>query len=187
MFSHGQKEFFLFGALALVLGGGDAFHLIPRIKVNLVGRDEKSEFYLGLGKAITSVTMTVFYLILLWIYKTLFPSHPVTLWMLILIYGCAAFRIVVCFFPGNHWFDGKENLTFSLLRNVPFLILGVLEMVLFGMAGMPRISIAMAISFACYIPVTLFAKKVPMLGMLMMPKTLAYVWMIAEGLALLTF
>ena len=38
---------------------------------------------------------------------------------------------------------------------------------------------------ACYLPVTLLSKKMPKIGMLMIPKTCAYVWMIVMGLQLL--
>ncbi len=41
------------------------------------------------------------------------------------------------------------------------------------------------ISFACYLPVVIWGKRHPAVGMLMMPKTLAYVWMIALGLSLI--
>ena len=36
-------------------------------------------------------------------------------------------------------------------------------------------------SFACYIPVVLFADTVSAVGMLMIPKTCAYVWAVLIG------
>ena len=39
----------------------------------------------------------------------------------------------------------------------------------------------MVISFGCYIPVVLFADLVPPVGMLMIPKTCAYVWVVLIG------
>ncbi len=50
----------LCGLMTLLLGGGDAFHLIPRIIVNIKGETEKSPFWLGLGNLVSSVTMTGF-------------------------------------------------------------------------------------------------------------------------------
>lgn len=41
--------------------------------------------------------------------------------------------------------------------------------------------LAVVISFACYIPVVLFADMVPWVGMLMIPKTCAYVWVVFIG------
>jgi hypothetical protein len=37
------------------------------------------------------------------------------------------------------------------------------------------IGIMILVSFACYIPVILFVQQVPLVGMLMIPKTMAYV------------
>ena len=37
------------------------------------------------------------------------------------------------------------------------------------------IGISILVSYACYIPVILFVQQVPMIGMLMIPKTMAYV------------
>lgn len=41
--------------------------------------------------------------------------------------------------------------------------------------------LTIVISFGFYIPVVLFADMVPMIGMLMIPKTLAYVWTVWIG------
>jgi hypothetical protein len=45
--------------------------------------------------------------------------------------------------------------------------------------------LAVALSFAFYIPVVVGANKKPELGMLMLPKSCAYVWIVAMLLALL--
>ena len=39
----------------------------------------------------------------------------------------------------------------------------------------------MTLSFGFYLPVVLFAEIVPVIGMLMIPKTLAYVWVVLMG------
>ena len=61
------KQFRLFGWMAIVLGAGDAFHLIPRAWALCTTGLENYTFALGLGKAITSVTMTVFYVLLYYV------------------------------------------------------------------------------------------------------------------------
>ncbi len=38
--------------------------------------------------------------------------------------------------------------------------------------------IAVALSFAFYLPVVLFTHIIPMMGMLMLPKTVMYIWII---------
>lgn len=53
-------------------------------------------------------------------------------------------------------------------------------------AQMPdRMEAAILISFGCYLPVTLLSRKYPKVGLLMIPKTCAYIWMIVMGLQLL--
>ena len=59
-----SKQKKTFGIMALILGFGDMFHLIPRILGHLTTGLDDYVFYLGLGSAITSATMTVFYLLL---------------------------------------------------------------------------------------------------------------------------
>lgn len=160
--AHGRAVFYLYGVLALVLGGGDAFHLIPRMQMHLKGRNEKTAEKLGFGEAVISV----------------------------LIWVTAPIRIILCLFPQNRWLNGG-NLTWSLYRNIPFAVTGVLVIILFAISGntnslkMWRMCIAIALSFSFYFPVTLFAKKKPMIGALMLPKTLMYVWMLAMGLEML--
>lgn len=41
--------------------------------------------------------------------------------------------------------------------------------------------LAVILSFGFYIPVVLFGSVIPILGMLMIPKTLAYVWVVIMG------
>ena len=54
------------GLAALVLGAGDAFHLVPRVLNYYVSADLSAA--LGIGKLVTSVTMTVFYVLLYYVW-----------------------------------------------------------------------------------------------------------------------
>ena len=51
---------------------------------------------------------------------------------------------------------------------------------------MARMAAAIIISFGCYLPVTLFSKTKPKVGLLMIPKTCAYMWIIVMGLRILS-
>ena len=51
------------GIAVLILGIGDAFHLIPRVLNCFITEIDFTPF-LGIGKLITSITMTVFYVLL---------------------------------------------------------------------------------------------------------------------------
>ena len=55
------------GLMAVLLGTGDSFHLVPRVYALWTDGLEANAAALGTGKFITSITMTVFYLILYYI------------------------------------------------------------------------------------------------------------------------
>ena len=95
--SKGNRQFTMFGIMAVLLGSVDAFHLVPRALALCTTGLENFTVQLGLGKWITSVTQTI------------------------------------------------------------------------------------VLSFSFYIPVVLWADVIPMIGMLMIPKTCAYVWTVVIG------
>lgn len=177
----------LYGIMTLLLGFGDAFHLVPRVAKNIKGESPKVRWWMNLGLAITSITMTVFYIILFYIWKTISGDQNIAGIAVILIWGTALARIIICLLPQNDWFqDGNKKL--SLCRNVIFAVMGAVEVILFlSLGGAYGITMAVCIlfSFAFYIPVTLFAKENPKIGMLMIPKTVMYIIMISLGLAML--
>ena len=195
---------FLFGAMATELGLGDAFHLVPRILVAATGDRPRFIKVLSRGKMITSITMTVFY-VLLWHAGLLLFSLNIPVWTAV-VYALAVMRIILCLAPGNDWAQESESLKGSILRNIPFFLMGVMVIVLFAMqtaamqaavgqaavmqatggpAAVRFMWLAVLLSFAFYLPVVLWSRKVPKLGMLMLPKTCAYVWIVAMGFGLL--
>ena len=63
------KQHRLYGVMAVVLGCGDAFHLVPRAVALCTTGLANYTAALGIGKLITSVTMTVFYLLLYYVWR----------------------------------------------------------------------------------------------------------------------
>ena len=175
------RELKLFGYMAILLGAGDAFHLVPRIlSMILPGNFEAS---LGFGKFVTSLTMTVFcvllYEFLIRYYHTV-RSKPRDY----AVYGLAALRMALCLFPQNNWLHAQGNYTWEILRNIPFALLGIIVLVFAGKVArgsfrplMP----AIILSFGFYVPVVLWGDLSPAIGLLMIPKTLAYVWIVIMG------
>lgn len=184
--SRGERQYFLYGSMAVVLGCGDAFHLVPRaIALCTTGLSDYTQ-YLGIGKMITSVTMTLFYVLLYYVWKTRYRKEKQILD--IVVWFLAISRIILCLMPQNAWTSANAPLSWGIYRNVPFTILGVLIVVLFYQTAkeyhdnaFDYLWLAVVISFACYIPVVLFADMMPMVGMLMIPKTCAYVWVVWIG------
>lgn len=109
--SKGNRQFTMFGIMAVLLGSGDAFHLVPR-------------------------------------------------------------ALALCT-------TGLENFTVQL---------GLIIIVLFYKSAKNNndqyfrwMWLTIVLSFAFYIPVVLWVDVVPMIGMLMIPKTCAYVWTVLIG------
>ena len=188
-----DRLFLLYGIMTLLLGFGDAFHLVPRVVKHIKGESERVRWWMNFGLAVTSVTMTVFYIILLYIWKiqnvgqSTQTISSLTAVFTGIIWSMALARIAICLLPQNDWFgDGNKKL--SLCRNIIFSMIGAAEIILFlMMGGAYGITMAVCIffSFLFYVPVTLFAKENPKIGMLMIPKTIMYIVMISLGLAML--
>ncbi|MDE6748869.1 MAG: hypothetical protein K2K21_07395, partial [Lachnospiraceae bacterium] len=64
-----EKQYFLFGVMAVILGTGDAFHLLPRAYALCTTGLENFTAALGVGKLVTSITMTVFYVLLYYVWR----------------------------------------------------------------------------------------------------------------------
>ncbi len=191
-FSRGRILFILYGILTLTLCGGDAFHLLPRVKRALKGSNDRIRKQLGIGLQVSSITMTVFYILLLYIWKYIFCELKAPAALEIIIWVSALVRIIICLLPQNNWCGEQGNPKLSLLRNSVFAVTGIGVIILYAISGntygyhMNRMIAAIIISFGCYLPVTLLSRKMPKIGMLMIPKTCAYIWMIVMGLQLLT-
>ena len=67
------------------------------------------------------------------------------------IYSLAGLRIVLCMMPQNAWLSADAPLSWGIYRNIPFALMGLIIIV------------------------------IPMIGMLMIPKTCAYVWTVLIG------
>ncbi len=177
----GRKEIRMFGLMTLVLVFGDAFHLIPRI---LAALDPAGNYAvsLGIGKMITSITMTVFYVLLYCIYEIRYSQKNTVLRAAVGL--LALVRIILCFMPQNDW-TGAAPVIWGIYRNIPFTILGLIMVVLFFLKRDDKpyrwMWPAITLSFAFYIPVVLWADVSPIIGMLMLPKTCMYMWMVVMG------
>ena len=67
--NNNRKQYLLYGMMAVILGCGDAFHLVPRAIALCTTGLEHYTAALGIGKLITSVTMTLFYVLLYYVWR----------------------------------------------------------------------------------------------------------------------
>ena len=170
----------LMGAAVLILGCGDAFHLIPRVLNYFLSGDFTA--WLGIGKLVTSVTMTVFYLLLYRLWLRVYREEENRA-LSLTVYLLAALRIGLCLLPGNRWLQNDSSGFWGIVRNLPFVALGVIDICLYyrnrgALRCFRHVWLLISLSFLFYIPVAVAAGLVPLLGMLMLPKTVCYMLLI---------
>lgn len=182
-----NKQYTLFGIMAVVLGAGDSFHLVPRAIALCTTGLENFTVALGIGKFITSITMTVFYIILYYVWRKRYAVGGRKA-LTISVYAMAILRIALCLFPQNAWLSANPPLEWGIYRNIPFAVMGIIIIVLFFKSAQEHrddsfrfMWLTIVLSFAFYIPVVLWADVNPLIGMLMIPKTCAYVWTVWIG------
>ncbi len=168
------------GLAAVILGCGDAFHLVPRVLHYFSSADLTAA--LGIGKLITSVTMTAFYVLLYFIWLGHYGEKEnkrvaLAAWLLAIV------RIGLCLFPQNGWLQNSSDVTWGVIRNVPFAALGAVICWLYWQKrredrAFRFMWLYILLSFLFYIPVAVAAGLLPILGMLMLPKTVCYILMI---------
>ncbi len=181
--AEGRKEKFMAYA-ALILGCGDAFHLVPRVLNYFTEWDLTAA--LGIGKLITSITMTVFYVLLYYLWLELYSvkrKRKTEMCVLLL----ALVRSALCLFPHNGWLQNSSDMNWGIIRNIPFVIHGALICYLYYCkrnenSVFKPMWLYILLSFAFYIPVAVAAGAIPLLGMLMLPKTVCYILMILSFL-----
>lgn len=185
-----KKKNGLFALACIILGFGDAFHLIPRAIGLYTGTldnpDATLAMWLGVGKLITSITMTIFYIL---IYLFIFDKVKVkrNLYMDVAVLILLLVRVGLCALPQNEWLKNGNDVTYGIARNVPFVLLGAL-VVYFLFKHFRKVKyfklmwLAVILSFGFYIPVVIWASSYSWVGMLMLPKTVCYMWIGFMGL-----
>jgi len=181
----------------ILLAAGDTGHVGFRVlgylaggldtQVNVLG---SAMSLAGLGALTTAYTVTLFYMIFVYIWQARYRQGGSGFTSLLLAAGLV--RLVMMALPSNDWASVVPPQPMSLYRNLPLMVqgVGVIALIL-PWANRNRdrtfqwIGWMIAVSFAFYLPVILFAQRVPLLGMLMIPKTCAYLaagWAAYRGL-----
>jgi hypothetical protein len=173
----------------VLLAAGDTFHVGARLVTAVLGGSRATVMvggvassFIGLGMLATAYTVTVFYMVLAEARKLRSGRRAdAAFWIMEVLLGV---RLVVMALPGNNWESPVPPVGMGLVRNLPLAVAGVLMAILFiaeGRKGADRawegFGWAMIASYGFYTPVILFAARIPMLGLLMIPKTVAYVVM----------
>jgi len=134
----------------------------------------------GIGALATAVTVTLFYVLVLYMWRARFEGTFG--WFEYMLLAAALVRLALMALPANDWNSVEPIQPWSTLRNLPLMLqgLGVAYLILRDARGARDrtfhwIGVSILVSYACYIPVIFFVQRAPVIGMLMIPKTVAYV------------
>jgi hypothetical protein len=171
-----QRFMWAFALLAL----GDTGHVGFRVIAYARGGLEANPALVGAGALSTAITVTLFYMLMVDIWHLRF-NKPLGVFGYVLL-GAGVARLIVMLFPQNEWWQVTAPYSWSLLRNAFLVIQGLGVMALILRDAIKQhdrpfiwIGVMIALSYLFYAPVILWAQWVPALGMLMIPKTCAYV------------
>jgi hypothetical protein len=178
-----SRMMWAFALLAL----GDTGHVGFRVVAYALGGLETHPALVGIGALTTAITVTFFYMLMVDAWRMRF-NKPLG-WFGWFLLAVGVVRLVVMAFPQNGWEQVTAPYTWSLLRNAFLVVQGVGVMGLIlrdalktGDRPFLWIGVMIALSYTFYAPVILWVQWVPLLGMLMIPKTLAYL-----GVALIAY
>jgi hypothetical protein len=164
-----------FALLAL----GDTGHVGFRVIAYAQGGLAANPLLVGAGDLSTAYTVTMFYMLMVVVWRLRFQK-PLG-WFGWFLLAAGLVRMAVMVFPQNEWWQVTAPYNWSLLRNSFLVIqgLGVMALILRDAVrsndrSFCWIGIMIALSFLFYAPVILWVQWVPLLGMLMIPKTCAY-------------
>ncbi len=172
----------------LFLAIGDTGHVISRViayangsinySMNLFGGDFA---VVGIGRITTSITVTLFYFLMMAAWRHEFKKEMNIKYILIQSFGLI--RLILLVFEQNRWGDAVSPFDWSVIRNIPLFVVGISVVLLFliyskreGNKTFFKVGVAIAVSFGFYIPVIFFVNAFPNIGFLMIPKTLAYLY-----------
>jgi len=133
----------------------------------------------GIGSVATAITVTLFYVLMVAIWRNRFDKQYGPFQHLLFV--IALVRLILLALPINQWDSPVPLQPWSTIRNIPLLVQGLVAFLILRDARARRdrafwwVGIMIIVSFACYIPVILFVQQVPLIGMLMIPKTITYV------------
>jgi hypothetical protein len=169
-----------------LLGLGDIGHVGFRVvayardglgtTVQLLG---KQVLLAPMGSLATAVTFTFFYMVMIMIWRARFEkSYGLFGWFL---FALGVARLLLMTHPANNWNSLEPPLDWAIYRNLFLMLmqLGVAYLVLRDAvvnndSAFLWIGIMILVSFVCYAPVVFLQYRVPLIGMLMIPKTIAY-------------
>lgn len=161
-----------FRVWAYAIGGLESKVTIGGLQIPLV----------GVGALCTAYTVTIMYMLVVEAWRLRFNKKISPLY--ILIQSAAVARLVIMLLPQNEWSLVIPPYNWSMYRNIPLTFVGIAIAILMLIDARKNkdktfrnFAYFIFASFFFYLPVILFVQVAPWVGMLMVPKTIAYIMM----------
>jgi hypothetical protein len=167
----------LLGFSALLIG--DIGHVGARLYIFLSG--DQNTAISGIGTLFEAVGLIFLFMFWMDVWRLEFSHSKTILYYILIITGILG--LIIFTFPQNDWTGDSIPQYWGIIRNVPWTIQGIgVALLISGDARknhdklMGRIGICIFISYLFYLPVVLIGYKYPLLGMLMIPGTITYMF-----------
>jgi len=175
-----NKFYTKFGIMTLILGLGESFHLIPRV-LNIFSSDLFSTELLETGQLISSITIIIVYILLYTLWKDRYNITETKL-LNATMYGLGLLSIVMSLTLRN------PSIPLLILRNIPLLLVGIIIIMIYSRESkkvsdpyFKLLHLTVLLSLIFYLPVELLENTFEVVVILMLPKTIMYIWMIGIG------
>ena len=151
----------LFLWMFFLLALGDTGHVGFRVIAFSLGSLEANPVLVGLGALATAVTITFFYMLGAELWRIRFNKKRTLFYWILIVAGLL--RLVIMLPSGNDWGSVVPPFGWSLARNIPLMVQGILLAILiFRDASLSKdlfakkISYTIFLSYLFYLPVILF-------------------------------
>lgn len=174
---------FLSGVMALFLLIAEVFFIFPRVSIIWHKRTIEKAINMGRGRQINSILFT-FVFILLWNIAILLLHPYFPNWVLILFYSLCLLRIILCLFPQNRWKAFYPSLSWTIIRNIPYFLTGLMicSVYFWGRNKFESIQfvwLALGLSLVFWIPRIILFRNKYLEGILIIPRALCFLWILA--------
>ena len=167
----------LFGFTALLIG--DIGHVGAEL-YNFLSTDQNAAIF-GIGRLFEAIGIIFLFMFWLDAWRLEFSHSKNVIYYILIITGILG--LIIFIFPQNEWISNSPDQYWVIIRNIPWSIQGIgVSLLIINDSRknddklMKKIGICILISYLFYLPVVFVGVQYPMLGMLMIPGTIIYMF-----------
>lgn len=180
--SKGNKLVMILGLSTLLLGIGEGFHIVPRILEIFANDIDTYGQIIETGRFISSISIIVVYFLLFWFWRVYYKiSDKRYLEIVLIVFGFIGVTLSVIF-------KDSTGYLMVIVRNIPLIVIAAIvifgykkQSVLTSDKGFKFMWIPLLLSVVFTLAFELLRFDFDFLIILMMPKTLMYIWVVSIG------